>query len=46
MPRMSQTSLATNHGSPSSSVKVRNTAALKSNFWISLFIGFSLESSL
>ena len=31
-------------GSPASSVKVRNDAPLKSNCWISLFIGFSLES--
>lgn len=43
---MSHTSLATNQGSPASSVKVRNEAPLKSNFWISLFIGFSIESSL
>ena len=43
---MSHTSLATNQGYPALSVKVRNDAPLKSNCWISLFIGFSLELSL
>lgn len=38
LPRMSHASLATNQGSPASSVRARNDAPLNSNHWISLFI--------